>query len=198
MRKLNKNRTFKRGTDILFCIFLACIGSPFFICAVIWIKMVSRGPVIFSQLRVGYQKKLFRIYKLRTMTFRENAEERPAKIGDERVLFGAAFIRKIRLDEMPQIINIFKGEMSLVGPRPDIQSTTRALEKTYPNYEQRFKVMPGLTGLAQIRLGYAETSRQMRGKLKIDLLYVKNWNNCLDLLILLKTIPVILTGKGSR
>lgn len=155
-------------------------------------------PVFFTQERVGFKGRTFRLIKFRTM--KKDAELNGpafANNNDDRITRIGRIIRKLRLDEVPQIINIIKGEMSLIGPRPEQVPFAREFEKTIPFYSLRYNILPGLTGWAQIHSGYAADLDKTKEKLEYDLYYLFNQSILLDLLIIFKTIRIILTGHGA-
>ena len=166
----------------------------------VWLEDWGRGPVLYRQVRVGENNREFTIYKFRSM--RNDAEEdgvpRWANKNDTRVTRVGAFIRKIRLDELPQIFNILKGDMSFVGPRPERPEFVQELGIKYPYYSERHRMKPGLTGWAQISYEYGDSQEDAYRKLEYDLYYVKNYSIFLDLLIILHTIQVVITGKGAH
>jgi exopolysaccharide biosynthesis polyprenyl glycosylphosphotransferase len=182
---------FKNIFDFLFSLFSIIILLPLFIIVAILIKFTDKGPIFFKQVRIGKNQKEFYIYKFRTMVV--NAD----KIGpiltqkdDPRVTKVGKILRRTSIDELPQLINILKGEMSLIGPRPEVPE----IVKTYTDEQKNvFKVKPGLTGLAQIN-GRDELS--IEEKLKYDIEYINNLSFLLDLKIFLKTFPVLLSSKG--
>jgi lipopolysaccharide/colanic/teichoic acid biosynthesis glycosyltransferase len=161
------------------------------------IKLKSPGPALYTQQRVGKNQKTFTLYKFRTMV--ENAETATGPVlaqdGDDRITGVGRFLRKYRLDELPQVFNVLKGDMSFVGPRPERPFFVKRFNKSIPGYSERFKVKPGVTGLAQVNGSYATTPGN---KLKYDLIYIYNQSIFLDLKIFLSTIKVVLTASGSR
>ncbi len=170
------------------------------IMAAIWIESRGRGGVIYKQIRVGARNREFEIYKFRSMTVdaEKDGVARWAREKDFRVTRVGAVIRKVRLDELPQLFNILKGDMSLVGPRPERPEFVRQLEEQYPYYRERHRLRPGLTGWAQIRYTYGDTLEDAFEKLQYDLYYVKNCSIFLDLLIIVHTVQVVLLGKGAH
>lgn len=171
--------------------------SPFFPVIMLLIKIDSPGPSLYSQIRMGLRGKPFRLYKFRTM--RQDAEASGAQWAqkkDPRITRIGSFMRKSRIDEFPQLWNVLKGDMSLVGPRPERPEFIEELKKTIPLYEWRLLVPPGLTGWAQIRHGYTDTTEGIRRKLQYDLYYIKNHSISLDVEIILRTFPLMM--KGSR
>jgi len=166
----------------------------------IWLESRGEGSIIYKQTRVGNGDKEFQMYKFRSM--RANAEENGhaqwAKKHDARVTRIGAVIRKMRLDEAPQIFNVIKGDMSFVGPRPERPEFVKQLVEQYPYYRERHRMRPGLTGWAQIRHEYGDTFEDAFEKLQYDLYYVKNFSIFLDLLIIIHTVEVVLLGKGAH
>lgn len=163
------------------------------------IKIDSRGPVFYKQERVGERGKLFKLLKFRSML--ENAEPNGpvwAEKEDKRVTRVGQWIRKLRLDEVPQMFNVLKGNLSFVGPRPERPFFVEQLREEIPFYDQRHTVKPGVTGWAQIKYPYGASKEDALEKLKYDLYYVKNWSPLFDLLIIFETIKVVLFRKGAR
>ncbi len=192
--------TLKRAFDITSSIVGLIILSPLLLCAAIFIKLVSRGPILYKQVRVGKDGELFEIFKFRTMRVDAEKETGPVWAGanDRRLILGGRFIRKAHLDELPQLINILKGDMSLIGPRPERPFFVEKFKAEISDYEKRLAVKPGLTGLAQVWHRYDETLSDVRKKIKYDLLYIKKLCLWTDFLILLRTIRVVFTGEGAR
>jgi sugar transferase (PEP-CTERM system associated) len=178
---------------------LACF-APFGVLIAIAIKRNSPGPVLYSQERVGLNGKTFKILKFRSMVVDAEKNRTPqwASEQDPRITKVGRFLRKTRLDEVPQLINILKGEMSFIGPRPERPFFVEELEKCIPFYGLRHVTKPGLSGWAQIRYRYGATVDDAVKKLEYDLYYIKNLSIFLDLMIFMETIQVILFGKGSR
>lgn len=163
----------------------------------IWLE--DRGPVFFEQLRVGMNGRAFRILKFRSMVIdAEKLGASSTEIGDPRVTVVGRFIRRTRLDEIPQLINVLKGEMSMVGPRPQTPQNVIAWSQGTPLYQLRHLVKPGVTGWAQVRFAYVATPEDARIKLAYDLYYVKNYSLILDMLVLLMTPRILLAGLGGR
>jgi lipopolysaccharide/colanic/teichoic acid biosynthesis glycosyltransferase len=162
------------------------------------IKLDSRGPVIFSQERVGLRGRRFMVHKFRSM--RQDAEKGTgptwAKEHDDRITRVGAFLRKCRLDELPQMWNVLWGEMSFIGPRPERPYFVELLKSKIPYFDLRHYAMPGITGWAQVMYRYGASVEDAYHKLEYDLYYAKNISLRLDLLILLKTIGVVLKGEG--
>ncbi len=187
----------KRLTDLLVAVVLFIIFLPFFLILPILIRWDSAGSVFYSQTRVGKNKWLFKVFKYRSM--RMDAEVNGpqwAQQKDQRVTFLGRFLRKSRLDEIPQLWNILKGDMSLIGPRPERPEFVDQLEKQIPFYHLRHVVRPGLTGWAQVNYPYGSSIREAQEKLQYDLYYIKNYNPLLDLQILFKTVRVVLFQRG--
>ncbi|MCP3866956.1 MAG: TIGR03013 family PEP-CTERM/XrtA system glycosyltransferase [Gammaproteobacteria bacterium] len=192
----------KRLLDILVSLLMILAFSPFFVLITIasLVGSLGRHPVFYHQIRVGQNGKPFRVHKFRSM--KPDAESdgvaRWASTNDNRVTLLGNFIRKTRLDEIPQLFNVLRGEMTLVGPRPERPEFVQDLEKQIPYYRERHRVKPGLTGWAQLRYQYGSTLEDAKQKLQYDLYYVKNANIFLDLVVLLETVEVVLMGKGAR
>jgi sugar transferase (PEP-CTERM system associated) len=173
--------------------------SPLILMILILIKIESRGPVFYRQERVGENKEVFKLLKFRSMV--ENAEANGpvwAQANDKRVTRVGRWIRKWRLDEIPQMFNVLKGDMSFVGPRPERPYFVETLRKEIPYYDRRFSVKPGITGWAQVKYRYGASKIDALEKLKYDLYYIKNLSPLFDLLIIFETIKVVLFGKGAR
>ncbi|PWQ97390.1 sugar transferase [Leucothrix pacifica] len=163
------------------------------------IKLESSGSVFFWQKRVGMNGKTFNMMKFRSMTSDSEAKgSQFAQTNDMRVTRVGKFIRKFRIDELPQLWNVVKGDMSIIGPRPEQESFVSEFNKTIPNYSMRHMVRPGITGLAQTEQGYVADADGTVTKLKYDLYYIKNLSFMTDVQITLKTIYTILTGFGAR
>lgn len=190
----------KRLFDIVLSIVGLLIASPLMIVLAVCIKLDSRGPVFFKQTRVGLNEKNFTLYKFRSM--RTDAEENTgavwAKTDDPRTTRLGKFLRKERFDEIPQLYNVLKGEMSFIGPRPERPEFVKELEEIIPFYSERHFVKPGLTGWAQVRYRYGDSVDSAIEKLKYDLFYIKNLSLFLDLQIFFETIRVVLFGQGGR
>jgi sugar transferase (PEP-CTERM system associated) len=189
----------KRALDVSVSLLLLVLFSPFLIGAAIAIKLDDGGPVLYSQDRITRNEKTFRIYKLRTMrTDAEKAGAVWAAEHDPRVTRVGHFLRRTRIDEMPQLINVLRGDMSLVGPRPERPGFSEKLAEQLPLYNERHMVKAGLTGWAQINYPYGASLDDARSKLSYDLYYVKNFSILFDLLILLQTLRVVLWPSGAR
>lgn len=195
----------KRATDLAACALLLPFAVIPMLCIAIAIRLDSGSPVMFRQDRVGYRGKIFRIWKFRTMHNRlPSPGERGARLDamtqaeDDRVTKVGRFLRRSRLDELPQIFNVLRGEMSLIGPRPEAVVLSRWYEAELPFYTYRHIVRPGLTGWAQVHQGHVTDLGAIDEKLKYDFYYIKNFSAWLDILITLRTIPTMLSGFGSR
>jgi len=188
--------TAKRLFEILFSIGLFLFTLPVFVLTALAIKLESPGPIFYQQERNGLNGRVFRVIKFRSMRVdaEKNGPQWAAK-NDSRVTRVGQFIRKTRIDELPQLINVLRGEMSLIGPRPERPIFTEQFEKEIPGFKKRLLVKPGLTGWAQVNGGYDITPKE---KLELDLYYIENQSFSLDLQILLKTIWVVLSGSGAR
>ena len=187
---------FSRILDILLSLLGLTIGIPLIMIFGMLVKLEDGGPIIYKQERLGKDGKIFNLYKVRSM--RIDAEKfgvQWAQNNDPRVLKVGKFIRKTRIDEIPQLFNILKGDMSIVGPRPERPMFTMQFNEEIDGFVNRLSVKPGLTGLAQVNGGYEMTPKE---KLEWDVKYIKNRSNMLDIEIILKTIKIILTGCGAR
>ena len=191
---------FKRGFDIIVSIVGLILSLPFLGIAMILVKVASKGPIFFRQIRVGRDGQIFELFKLRTMVCDAEKQTGPvwAKENDPRVTSVGKFLRKSHIDEIPQLINVLKGEMSLIGPRPERPEFVSHLSQEICDYQKRLKVRPGITGLAQVKHTYDATIKDVRKKVKLDLLYIKRMCFLTDFRILLNTVAVVLTGKGAR
>jgi lipopolysaccharide/colanic/teichoic acid biosynthesis glycosyltransferase len=221
-------RFLKRTCDLFGAIFGLILTFPFWLILPILIKLDSKGPVFYTQTRVGRNRRearrrvtphknpgnsrtrerrrenaygeIIRIVKFRTMVDHAERDSGPvwATPNDPRITRVGAILRKLRLDEIPQFLNVLFGEMSLVGPRPERPSIVRDLAHNIDGYDHRHIAKPGITGLAQINSSYDTSPASVARKLKYDLEYIDNWSLWLDLKILFKTIGVVLTGKGAH
>lgn len=187
----------KRICDIVFGVIFGIISLPIILIFAILIKLNSKGPIFFKQKRVGYMGKPITVVKLRSM--RNDAEKKTgavwAKKNDSRVTSVGRFMRKTRVDELPQFWNIIKGDMSLVGPRPERFVLTEEFSQKWPDFPERLRIIPGLTGYAQIHGGYDLAPNE---KCKLDNYYIDHYSLGLDFEIALKTFKIIFTGEGAR
>ena len=190
----------KRMFDVVAAISLLVLMLPVMVIAAVLITLEGGGPVIYRQERVGHRGRRFTMLKFRSMTITAERDGKAewAAVNDTRVTRIGRFLRRGRLDELPQLINVLKGEMSLVGPRPERPVFVSMLKEQIPFYAVRHSVKPGITGWAQVRYCYGATIEQSVKKLEYDLYYVKNHTVFLDLLILLETVRVVLLGEGAR
>jgi exopolysaccharide biosynthesis polyprenyl glycosylphosphotransferase len=189
--------TVKRGVDIVFATLLLLVLSPVLLLTVLLILLTMGAPVIFKQERAGRDLKPFAVYKFRTMVRDAEHKSGPvlAEEDDPRVTPLGRILRRYRIDELPQLFNILKGEMSFVGPRPERPYFVDQFVETIPGYRERFRVQPGVTGLAQVMGGYATTPER---KLKYDLIYMYHQSLAMDAQIVMETLRVVLTGRGAR
>jgi sugar transferase (PEP-CTERM system associated) len=190
----------KRLFDIAGAVVLILLALPIMLVTALIIKLESSGPVLYKQERVGLNNKPFNVVKFRSM--RTDAEKdgipRWATAGDSRVTRVGKVIRKLRIDELPQLFSVLNGDMSLVGPRPERAFFVEKLTQEIPFYAVRHSVKPGVTGWAQVRYQYGSTVEDTAEKLQYDLYYVKNHSLFLDLVVIFETIGVVLTGKGAQ
>jgi len=191
-------KRFKLFSDYLAALLCILIFSPVFLICSLIIKFSSKGPIIFKQERIGINGKPFTIYKFRSMII--DSEKNGPQLSSERDLritkFGK-FMRKIRLDEIPQFFNIIKGDMSFVGPRPERHFYAKKLIEKAPHYKRIYKVKPGITSWGMVKFGYAENIEEMMRRLKYDIIYMENRSLLIDLKILIHTIVIILERKGK-
>jgi exopolysaccharide biosynthesis polyprenyl glycosylphosphotransferase len=188
----------KRAIDIGISFVILLIGLPFWLLVAIAIKIESRGPVFYTQERVGKDEDHFHILKFRSMHHDAEVESGPVWTvkKDPRITRVGSILRKLRIDEIPQLINVLDGDMSLVGPRPERPFFVEQLSNEIPLYKRRLKVRPGITGWAQVRHKYDENIEDVRKKVQYDLFYIENMSLRMDFKILLNTISVVLLGKG--
>jgi len=189
----------KRCVDILLSLILAVLTAPVMAGAALFIKLESPGPVFYMQERVGKARRLFHVIKFRSMV--EDAEKDGAvwaSTNDSRVTRFGSFMRKSRIDELPQLFNVLKGEMSLVGPRPERPVFVERLKESIPFYDIRHAVRPGVTGWAQVCYPYGASEEDALRKLEYDLYYIKHMSVPLDLLVIFRTVKTVLFAKGGR
>ena len=192
-------RRLKRMLDIFFGAAGLVLASPLLVLVSLAVKLDSPGPVLYRQLRAGQLGRPFVIFKFRSM--RSDAEHQGARFAEEddpRVTRIGRWIRKTRIDELPQLWNVLRGEMSMVGPRPERPVFIEQLEQRVPYFKQRLYVKPGVTGHAQVRCRYGATVEDHLEKLEYDLYYIKSHSVMFDLSIMLDTIKVVLLRIGSR
>lgn len=186
----------KRIFDLFGALVLLVVFAPCMLFIAVWVKLTSPGPVIFQQIRAGYRGKPFVLFKFRTM---EDKSARPIDMvlyGDPRITVPGTFLRKVHFDELPQLVNVLLGQMSLVGPRPLEVGVIRRRIQEVPGYERRLEVLPGLTGLAQLYGRMWALKRGCRCTLRLDLFNIRH--DCLffNVYILFRTIKTVLQGKG--
>lgn len=195
----NTMRRVKRSFDICLSLCLLALCSPLILAAAVCTKLESSGPALYRQRRVGLNGAEFTLYKIRSM--RPDAESNGAvwaDRNDSRVTRVGRLIRKTRIDELPQLFNVLKGEMSLIGPRPERPEFVKDLAERIPYYDARHTIKPGITGWAQVCYPYGASLEDARAKLEYDLFYIKHLSYLLEMKILLKTIGVVLFPKGAR
>ena len=189
----------KDVVDFVLALVMLVVAAPLMLILAALVKLTSRGPALYSQVRVGQDGRLFRMYKLRSM--RQNCEKKTgpvwAKKNDPRITPLGRFLRKSHLDELPQLVNVLKGEMSLVGPRPERPAFVEDFCERFPRYRSRLAVKPGVTGLAQVKLPYDETIDGVKHKLAYDLMYIRRMCWMIDISILFRTLGK-LTGRGAH
>ena len=190
----------KRAIDIGVSLFLLILFAPAMAATALAVWLESGSPVLFRQTRVGLEGKPFEVLKFRSMTQDAESDGKPrwAVAGDHRITRVGGFIRKCRLDELPQLINVLRGEMSLVGPRPERPHFCELLEQQIPFFGQRHAVRPGITGWAQVKYAYGSTVEDAKAKLELDLFYIKNLSIMLDLAIIFETAKVMLLQRGAK
>jgi exopolysaccharide biosynthesis polyprenyl glycosylphosphotransferase len=187
----------KRALDVVSSVFLLFVTMPLSLIAVLLIKLESPGPVLYKQKRTGQYNEEFKVYKFRSM--RNDAEKNGAQWASEndaRITKVGKFIRKTRIDEIPQLINVLQGTMSIVGPRPEREVFIKDLEQEIPYYRFRHAVKPGVTGLAQVSYPYGASVEDAVWKHKYDIYYIKHHSSMLDLKILLLTVKTVIFGMG--
>lgn len=189
---------FKRAADIAIAVTGMVLALPLFLLSALAIKLESSGPIFYVQERIGRGNRPFRVWKLRTMI--DGADKNNVhwtEDNDNRITRVGKVLRKMRCDEIPQLLNILKGEMSLIGPRPEAVSLVNKYMEAIPFYLERHMIAPGITGWAQINYRYGNSIEDTRQKLMYDFYYIKNRNAMLDTIIFLRTIRTVLTGKGA-
>lgn len=197
--RLGESRA-KRAMDILGASFALLVFLPLLLTIALAVRLDSGGPVIFKQRRTGHNGRIFVIYKFRTMTVAEDCSNvTQATRGDSRVTAVGAILRKLSLDELPQLLNILKGDMSVVGPRPHALAHDSHYGELIPTYADRFRAKPGLTGLAQVNglRGELRELRCMDDRVRADNLYIESWSLGLDVAILAKTALIIFSDPQA-
>ena len=199
-KKSRTSKMIKRVVGLIMAFISLIVLSPLILLIAVAIKMDSRGSVLYSQERVGEDEKIFRLHKFRSMKADAEKETGPvwASEDDPRITRVGRVIRKLRIDELPQLWNVLKGDISFVGPRPERPFFVEKLKQKVPYYKERFTVKPGVTGWAQIKYGYGASEEDALEKLKYDLYYVKNMSLVMDLLVMFHTAKIVLLGRGSR
>jgi exopolysaccharide biosynthesis polyprenyl glycosylphosphotransferase len=198
--KQSMERLSSRILDMLISLAMLILTSPLLLLASMMIKLDSSGPVLYRQVRVGQNGRDFVLYKLRSMVADAEGASGPcwAMQRDPRVTRIGKFMRLTRMDELPQLVNVLRGDMSLVGPRPERPHFAEQLGALIPSYRDRNAVKPGITGWAQINCPYGASVQDARVKLAYDLFYVANRSLLLDMRILFATVPVVLLARGAR
>jgi len=193
-------RTVKRLFDVTVSASMLVLTLPLLLLTALAIKLEDGGPVIYSQERIGLFGRPFTLYKFRSMHVDAERHSRPqwAQKADSRITRVGSVIRKVRIDELPQLINVLKGDMSFIGPRPERPYFVDQLGAQIPFYGERHAVKPGITGWAQINYPYGASLQDARNKLSYDLYYVKNHTLLLDCIVLIQTVRVILFPEGAR
>jgi exopolysaccharide biosynthesis polyprenyl glycosylphosphotransferase len=191
-------RNIKRLIDIIFSLCALVIGLPFFLLIALIIKLGSKGPVFYKQERIGFGGRPFMIYKFRTMyTDAEHQGPQLSSKEDPRITPFGRILRRYRIDEFPQFYNVLRGEMSLVGPRPERRFFIDKIVQIAPHYTHLHRVKPGITSWGQIKYGYAENVEQMIDRMKFDILYIENMSLAMDFKIIVYTVLIMLQGRGK-
>ena len=201
--RTSKLRKFsERAVDLFVSAGLFLLAWPVMLLVALAIKCEDgfSAPILYRQFRVGQGNRRFHVFKFRSMTVNAEADGKAvwAQKNDQRITRVGHFLRRSRLDELPQIFNVLRGEMSLVGPRPERPEFVEELQKKIPYYSERHAVKPGITGWAQLRYSYGASEEDAAEKLQYDLYYIKNQSLMLDILIILQTVEIVLWGKGAR
>lgn len=195
--------TLKLVLDWLVALVVAIIFLPAMVLVALAVKLTSRGPALFRQERMGYEGRPFTIYKFRTMKVVEFGEDQARSMAmtqdnDTRITSLGRFMRKTRIDELPQLINVLRGEMSWIGPRPEAMVLSRWYEEKIPFYRYRHIVRPGIAGWAQVCQGHVSEVDDVKSKLHYDFYYIKHYSLWIDLLIVIRTIWIVISGHGAR
>jgi exopolysaccharide biosynthesis polyprenyl glycosylphosphotransferase len=195
-----QNLLYQRISNVIVAVIGIVASSPIMLLTALAVRVSSAGPVLYRQTRVGLDGTLFTVYKFRSM--RVDAEQGTGAVwaqkDDPRVTTVGRFIRRVRFDELPQLFNVFRGEMSMVGPRPERPEFVKALNEQIPYYRQRHCVRPGITGWAQISYKYGDTLQDTITKLEYDLYYIKNMSMALDTYIIFHTLKAMLLSRGAQ
>ncbi len=193
-------RGLKRLQDMVLAVVGGLLALPLALVVAVLIRLDSRGPVLFRQERVGQDGEPFTLIKFRSMKVDAEAATGPiyAEADDPRITRIGRLIRRTRLDELPQLFNVLKGDMSFVGPRPERHFFVEQFEKEIPYYTRRLSVKPGVTGWAQVKYPYGATTEDAAEKLRLDLYYVKNMSSLFDIFIILQTVKIVFLGQGVR
>ena len=218
-RRVRRGDRIRRALNVLVALVALVLTAPLMLLIAVAVKLTSPGPVIYRQLRVGLDRRtrtdlhrpgcrregmdsggrIFTIYKFRTMRVQgDEARQQWASVDDPRVTPIGRFLRKTRLDELPQFVNVLKGDMNIVGPRPEQPEIFLELREEIPSYRLRQRVLPGITGLAQVNQGYDQNLDDVKRKLNYDIRYVETGSPLLDLWVMVKTLPVMLFKIGSQ
>ncbi len=188
----------KRAFDLIVSLIALITGSPFFALLFVITKITSGGNVFFRQQRIGKNEIPFYIYKFRSMCLNaENSGPQLAKDNDPRITAWGRIMRKTRLDELPQFLNVFMGQMSIVGPRPERRFFIEKIIEKAPEYKNLLLIKPGITSIGQVRYGYAENVEQMIERMNYDLYYLNNQTLTVDMGIIMETVRVMVQGKGK-
>ena len=198
--RIQRRAAVRCAVDLIGAVVLLVAALPLMVFAALAIRLDDGGPWLYRQERVGRNRRPFLLLKFRTMRTDAEAdgEARWAGAADPRVTRVGGFLRRTRIDELPQLVNVLRGEMSLIGPRPERPSFVEQLERELPGYALRHRALPGLTGYAQVHAGYSASVAEAHAKLAGDLHYLQHQSLALDVEIAARTVAVVLTGRGAR